>query len=141
MELIKRSTDYAIRALVHLACSDRDVESVTSIAEARAIPLLFLQKIMQKLTKAGLVRAQVGAAGGVSLAADPRSVTLKQVMDISQGAMTVSRCLMGTKKCARQELCPLTSGWGEVQHKIDGFLNSITLADLAAKARDAGHTK
>jgi Rrf2 family transcriptional regulator, iron-sulfur cluster assembly transcription factor len=134
VEIIRRGTDYAMRALVHMALSGADAQSVSAIAQAEGIPVVFLQKLMQKLTKAGIVHSQVGVQGGVGLARPAGEITLKDIMEATQGRIAISNCVIGKDRCGHEATCPLRSGWTDVQARIDEFLGGLNLAELAVRA-------
>ena len=79
MEIIRRNTDYAIRALVHLAINSGQVVSAGEIAASQEVPLDFLQKILQKFVRKGLVRSHRGIQGGFSLSREPGQVTVLEL--------------------------------------------------------------
>lgn len=131
MELIRRNTEYAIRALVHLAGSPEGVVSAAEIAQAQDIPVDFLQKILQKLTRAGLVVSHRGIQGGFSLSRAPEEINLLEVVTVMQGKPAVNRCFLGRDGCPRAPACRLKSNWLAMEQQIDSFLAGITLKNLA----------
>ncbi|MEW5762714.1 MAG: Rrf2 family transcriptional regulator [Bacillota bacterium] len=131
MELIRRNTEYAIRALVHLATSPEGVVSAGEIARAQDIPIDFLQKVMQKLTRAGLVVSHRGVQGGFSLARAPQEVNLLEVVTVMQGKPAVNRCFLGKDSCPRAPACRLKNNWLALEQKLAAFLAGVTLKELA----------
>lgn len=129
MEIIRRNTDYALRALLYLAVHP-GVVSAGEIAEREEIPIDFLQKIMQKFGRHGLVSSHRGAQGGFTLVRDPREVTLLEVVEMMQGKLAVNRCFLGKDGCPRASRCSLKHRWSEVEGKIADFIDNITLQDL-----------
>jgi Rrf2 family protein len=132
LEIIRRKTDYGLRALVHLACSADGPVMVRNIAEAEGIPQPFLHKILEELADHGIVNVRRGRAGGFTLAADPERVSVRQVADILQGALAVNRCVLGNGACGREEECALHEAWVGVQAQIMDLLDRLSLADLVS---------
>lgn len=133
MELIRRHTDYALRALVYLAARPNLVVSAGEIAASEDIPLEFLQKILQRFSKAGIVKSHRGAQGGFSLAKSPGEVTVLEVVEIMQGQIAVNRCLLGKNGCPRAPHCPFKSSWLDMEGKLIEYMAGLTLQDLVAE--------
>lgn len=135
MELIRRNTEYAIRALVHLATCKGEVVSAREIAAAQDIPIEFLQKILQRLVRAGLVISHRGMQGGFSLARRPDAVSLLEVVTTMQGRPAANRCFLGRDGCERAPGCRLKQNWLTLEQKVNEFLAEITLQDLVDQIR------
>ena len=132
MEIIKRKTDYGLRALARLAVQPRgELLLAKQLSEEEGIPANFLHKILQELHQGGLVRAHRGRGGGFSLAKSPSEITIRQVMEILQGPVAINRCLMGENACPRQEVCELREIWVALQSQLLHFFERVTLRQLA----------
>ncbi|MCR4403140.1 MAG: Rrf2 family transcriptional regulator [Firmicutes bacterium] len=132
MEFIKRNTDYALRALSHMASyPDGTVFSVERVARAEGIPEGFLRKIFQRLAVSDIVVSHRGPRGGFSLAHDPSEITALEIVEAIQGRVAVNRCLLGRDACDRWEVCRLRQSWVGVQEKFVSFLENLTLKSLA----------
>lgn len=130
MEIIRRDTDYAIRALLYLAGREGESASCRQLAEACDIPQSFAHKILRKLANASLVASRAGRAGGFRLDRDPRQVSLHEVLNAIQGPVAVSRCVREPKTCPRRPGCPLSVQWSKLQDSLVGLLDDTTLQDL-----------
>ena len=135
MELIRRDTEYAIRALVHLATREGEVVSAREIAEAQDIPTGFLQKILQRLVRAGLVISHRGTQGGFSLGRRPDEVNLLEVVTTMQGQPAANKCFLGRDGCERAASCRLKQNWLALEQKVSEFLADINLQDLVDQIR------
>ncbi|MDD5015309.1 MAG: Rrf2 family transcriptional regulator, partial [Atribacterota bacterium] len=80
MKLITRNTDYAVRALCCIAEQKQKVISTDRLVKSLEMPRPFLRKILQALTKEGLLNSSKGKDGGFSLAISPKEITLIDVM-------------------------------------------------------------
>lgn len=137
MEIIRRKTDYGIRALIHMAKKKAGTKfPAADIASSQGIPEEYLYKIFQKLIKGGLIKATRGPRGGFTLAKDPRKVSIGQVIEILQSPVTVNRCFLEQKKCDQASRCKLKNEWSRIQHDIEKMLDEMTLADLASQSQE-----
>ncbi len=138
MEVIRRDTEYGIRALVHLASHPGGPVSAGEIAASQDVPIEFLQKILQKFTRCGFVSSHRGAQGGFTLAKDPRQISVLEIVEAVQGKIAVNRCFLGRDGCPRAPKCPLKENWFQVEQMIADFLGGVTLQDLVDQLREAG---
>lgn len=138
MEIIRRNTEYSIRALVHLALLSGREATAGEIAEEQEVPLEYLQKILQKLTRGGFVGAHRGAYGGFYLAKKPEDINLLEVIELMQGKLVMNKCFLGKDGCTRAPKCVLKYNWLQLEQRITGFLSQITLSDLVKQVREGG---
>lgn len=137
MELMSRAADYATRAMVHVACVVGDGTPTTQeIAEHQGVSQAFLQKIVQRLVQAGLLRTQRGASGGVTLSQAPADINLRQIVEAMEGPITMNRCLRGPGECFRDSICPVREVCAKVQSDIIATLESSTLDQLVIRSRE-----
>jgi Rrf2 family iron-sulfur cluster assembly transcriptional regulator len=137
VEIIRRNTEYAIRALVHLAANQESVPSAWEIADSQEVPLEFLQKILQKFVKGGIVESRRGAQGGFALAKEPGEVTLLEIVETMQGKLAMNRCFLGRDGCPRAPKCPLKHNWLQMEDQIASHMAGITLQDLVDQVRES----
>lgn len=131
MDVIKRNTDYALRAILHLA-RNYGGESISSrvLADAEDVPYELLCKLMQKLNGAGLVKSEMGPKGGFSLNRLPEEITLRDVVATIQGPISINRCLVKSDVCERQYCCVLSRKLAGLQEQVDEYLGGVTLGDF-----------
>lgn len=132
MEIIRRDSDYAIRCLIYLARLDpRRVEPVGQIAELEGLPEPLLRKIMQKLSRAGLVQSVRGVHGGFRLKKDPAAINILMILQAVQGEVVFSRCLLPNECCPNSGVCQLHAGLHRIQDGLTAMLAKTTLLALA----------
>jgi len=131
MDVIRRNTDYALRAMVNLARKyEKGATSTRQVAVEEDIPYQLACKLLQKLHKAKLVKSCMGPKGGFRLSRKPSDINVQQVIEAIQGPIRLNRCLLGRPSCPRQNNCSINKKLKELQEHIDGYLCSITLDDL-----------
>lgn len=128
---VPTKTQYAIRALVHLARIGAD--SSARIAAAQGISPKYLEGILAQLKAAGLVAAGRGRQGGYRLARDPRELKMLDVVRATEGDVRLVDCVTDAAACAMGGVCRPRRFWMGLKDTVDAYLASVTLGDLAAE--------
>jgi Rrf2 family protein len=116
---ITRQADYAVRAVLYLARLEANKRAATSqVAQDQHIPPSFLAKIISQLSIAGLLHTSRGARGGVSLAREPKDITLLEVIEAIDGPIMLNECVGDGSKCVFDEDCPLKPIWCDAQNEL-----------------------
>jgi Rrf2 family protein len=134
LDLTKRS-DYAIRAMLALTMVGDGLLSSRKIAEEMKIPPRFLPQIMGDLTRAGLVLAHPGRAGGYQLTEGSASVTLLRVIEAVEGDPHRQVCVMRGTACGVDGECGVHDVFYAAEHAILKELSSSTLQQIIDKYR------
>jgi Rrf2 family protein len=103
------------------------------IAEREGLPADYVEQILLKLRRAGLVKSVRGAKGGYLLASQPAAITVKDVIDAAESRTFEINCEaypVNATRCMSDEGCSIRPLWRALQRRIDGFLESVSLADL-----------
>ena len=129
MPIIRRETDYALRALARLALNGEFL-SVSALAEAENIPEDFLRKIMQTLHHAGMVESRQGPFGGYRLALEPAQVTLLGVLEAVQGRLDLNECFEAPGACERAPRCPVRAQLTRLQAAFNDQMARVTLEQM-----------
>lgn len=128
---LTRDGEYAVRAVLYLASQpEGKVSLVNEISEAQDVPKSYLSKIMQHLTRAGLVRSRRGAKGGFALARPAESITLWETIEAVEGPVHLNVCLIKKGECPRDDTCPVHPVWRDAQQKLSEILTNKTIAEL-----------
>lgn len=131
MELLRRESDYALRCLVRLARAPGGrIESARRLAQAEHIPEFLLKKTLQKLARAGIVKATLGAHGGFQLRLPSEEVTVLMVVEAVQGPVVVNRCFLTKASCPNQSRCCLRAKLVQAQEGLKDQLSCTTIRDL-----------
>jgi Rrf2 family protein len=132
VKLLTRNTDYAVRALLAMAARKSIVTVPDLVAELK-IPQPFLRRILQRLTKAGVLESLKGKGGGFVLKRAPANISLVDLMSIFQGPVQLNECLFKKKVCPNRTTCPLRSEISEIEDFTFTKLQSVTIAKLLRK--------
>lgn len=129
---ISTKSQYGLRAMVYLAKCKAKVSPLKIISKKEGISFDYLEKILSKLEKTGLVKAKKGVLGGYFLAKPPKKIKIAEILRTLEGNTFLVKCLGADKKfhCVRARNCLAKNLWRKVQDSLNSTLNSITLADL-----------
>lgn len=137
---ITRQADYALRAVMEVARLDDEERIPTAvIAERQKIPLPFLAKIVSQLSVKGVLEATRGAGGGVRLARDPQTVTMREVIEAIDGPITVNRCALDPAVCEFSSTCPVCEVFVDAREVLFDRLDNTTFASLSLRAGELEH--
>jgi Rrf2 family protein len=130
MDIIRRNTDYALRAVVDLAVRfGGQPVSTKEIADNQQIPYNLACKLLQRMHKAGFVKSEMGPSGGFVLCKNPSKITVRSLVETIQGPVRLNNC----KLCRLSCRCNIAPELVRLQGKINEFLDGLTLKQLADK--------
>ena len=131
--LITQKKQYALRAIFELAKQKSDDPVKTStIAEAQAIPIRFLEVIMGQLKRAGVVASKRGFFGGYMLTQPPDRICVGDIFRLLDKEDKTDACMA----CASKGNCPFLGGcvfmelWDQVQQAMDTVYDKTTIQML-----------
>jgi Rrf2 family transcriptional regulator, iron-sulfur cluster assembly transcription factor len=132
MDIVRRNTDYALRAMVALAQNYgiRPVSSRT-ISNEQKIPYQLTCKLMQKLSSKKMITSLMGPKGGFILKREPSKITLLEIIEAIQEPLSINRCLLAKDNCPRSRICTIRPKLVQLQEYVGKYLTEITLAELA----------
>ena len=134
---ITRQADYAVRAVLHLAqIKNGDRAATSTVAKEQHIPPSFLAKIISQLSIAGLLHTSRGARGGVTLARDPKEITLLEVIEAIDGPIQLNECVGDSGVCTFDSDCPIKTVWCEAQDELVSRLRRTDFGQLMAKSNN-----
>ena len=148
---ISTKSQYGLRAMVCLAKFKGCFCPLRIISKNEDIPFDYLEKIISKLEKQGLVGAKKGVQGGYFLAKAPSKIKLGQIIRTLEGEVSLVKCLpdmvpkgflgaiakKGKYHCPREKKCLTRNFWKKIQDSLNSVLDSLTLADLIDSKRSA----
>ncbi|RJX29529.1 MAG: Rrf2 family transcriptional regulator [Dethiobacter sp.] len=130
--MITKKAEYAINILAELAGRDKDrFYSSREVAAVHATPSNLVPQLVSALQKGGLIQSARGPSGGIRLLVDPGDISLRQVIELFDGPVGLTRCLTQPDYCAKSSYCPLHRIWSRTQEKMLSELEHATIKDLA----------
>lgn len=138
---LTKKADYGLMALKYLAeHPETPAQSAKDIADAYGIPAQLLAKILQRLTKTGMLRSHAGMNGGYALSRDPRQISAFEVIHAIDGPLFITSCTKGANGCELTTNCTIKEPLARVNDTIAGVLKSISIHDLAERETPAGRS-
>src|SRR5947209_2168649 len=140
--MFSTKAEYGVRLMVSLARHGGDAPvSLSEIAEADGMPLAYLEHLVARLRKAGLVESRRGARGGYLLARPAGEITMAEVVEALEGSIAPIECITadpdGSVVCSREtdpdHACPTKLLWTRVRFSIVRTLQDTTLSELVPK--------
>ena len=134
---LTRAADYAVRVMIHLAgLPPGSRVSRSELSSAAECPEQFLCKVLQNLTRAGLVASRRGNTGGFELEELHRNASMLEVVEAVEGPIRLNVCLTNDRACSRQAWCPAHCVWAEAQAALLGVLREANITKLAEQAAE-----
>lgn len=121
--------------MVYLARAKKEITPLKEISEKEGISFDYLEKIISKLEKLGLVKAKKGVQGGYFLAKNPKKIKIGEIIRALEGEMSLVKCITrgGKYICPQKRKCLTKSFWKKFQDALNKTLDSLTLFDLVKK--------
>ena|ERR1700690_3148941 len=137
--IFSTKAEYGVRVMVELARrGGAQPVALTEIADHEGLPLAYLEHLVARLRRAGLVESRRGAHGGYLLAREPAQITMAEVVEALEGRIAPIECYSaspdGTIHCVLEgdpkRVCTSKILWTRVRDAIVHTLEDTTLADL-----------
>lgn len=129
--MFSQTVEYALRAIVYLADQGGNSRTIQQIAEVTRVPAGYLSKVMQGLSRNGLVRSQRGLHGGFVLARPARQLTVLDVVQAVDPLRRIESCPLGLE--GHLSLCPLHRRLDGAVALVEKALRESTIAELLAE--------
>jgi FeS assembly SUF system regulator len=126
--------DYAVVMMSAAArhCGGVARLNATCLAEETGLPLPTVQKLVSKLSAAGLIESQRGTGGGFRLSRPPSAISLADIVEAIEGPIAMTACVdHGAHDCCVEENCRVKPHWNAVNGAVRGALAGVTLASLS----------
>ena len=127
--------DYAVvmmsAAARHCGVSGR--LNATLLAEETGLPLPTVQKLVSRLSAAGLIESARGTGGGFRLSRPPAAITLADIVEAIEGPIAMTACVdNGSHDCCVEASCKVKPHWNAVNGAVRGALAGVSLAALSS---------
>jgi len=123
---------YGLRAVVDLAMHGQDDEavSISCIAARQELSESYLEQLIAKLKKAGIVNSIRGINGGYTLAKAPEVITVGDILRALEGDLVIVECPEIEGECAKSGSCVTKYVWKRINDSINNVVDSMTLQEL-----------
>jgi Rrf2 family transcriptional regulator, cysteine metabolism repressor len=138
--MFSSKSEYGVRVMVELGRRESAdaVVSLAEIAERDGMPLAYLEHLVARLRKAGLVDSRRGARGGYLLARPASQITMAEIIEALEGSIVPIECislgpdgsLVCSRESEREHVCPTKLLWTKVRFSIVRTLMETTLESL-----------
>lgn len=135
---------YGLRAMIDLALyGDTEPVSIASIAARQHISESYLEQLIAKLRRAGLVTSVRGAAGGYVPGRPAEEISVGDVLRALEGSLDPVDCpgLSGESGCEGSDICVTKYVWKRINESINRTVDEISLRDLVEESREVHRKK
>ncbi len=125
---------YGLRAVLDLAINgDTEAVALSGIAERQDISISYLEQLIAKLKKAGIVNSIRGAQGGYLLAKKPEEISVGDILRALEGDLNIVDCaeIVGSgEACSGSDLCVTKYVWMRISDSINNTVDTMMLSEL-----------
>ena len=136
--------EYGLRCLLQLSKNTKDKPmSADEISKKEGLSTAYVEKILQKLLKAGFVRSIRGTKGGYVLSKDPTQISIGEIMQKVDGSPISELCghFSGTsEECTHIAGCSIRPLWTNIYKYIFEVLDRTSLYDLMKEEENTAIT-
>lgn len=124
-----KTCEYALRAVFFIAQKSENGRKVgiREIAAGIDSPEPFIAKILQDLSKRGLIQSAKGPTGGFYTDAKTRTNTLADIVSAVDGNRVFTGCGLGLKECSARKPCPVHAEFAQIRDRLSEVLHSTTI--------------
>lgn len=132
---------YGLRAFIDLAVwGEKEPVSLTSIAERQDISVSYLEQLMAKLKRAGLVNSIRGVNGGYVIAKSAEEISVGDVLRALEGDLTPVECVgIGSNsegtRCNGSSHCVSKIVWKRINDSINDTVDNIYIGELVRESK------
>jgi Rrf2 family protein len=134
--IFSRRCEYALQAVLYLALQPPEtMTTIKDLARKLDIPSPFLAKILQDLSRKGLLASLKGPSGGFTLAMPAKKITLFHIVEAIDGGDLFERCVLGFPECSGKNPCAVHENWAVLREGIRSMLVSKNIAQMAKETK------
>lgn len=131
---ISTKSRYGARAVLDIAIhGDQGPVTLNQISARQEISKKYLEQIIHRLLKAGVLVSLRGPQGGYLLGRPAARIRLGEIIRSLDGPVAPVRCVDEPEICDRTERCVTRDVWTEIKESVESVIDRITVADLASR--------
>lgn len=123
-------SDLAMRVLIYAAQNPDERFTIDDVNQVHNVSRGHLMKVVNTLTRSGLLIAHRGRNGGLKLAHSPESISLAEVLALTEPDFALAECMRDTDDCPLVGRCKLPNVYGNALKAFMQALKSQTLKDV-----------
>lgn len=130
---------YGLRAFIDLAvCGEERPVSLNTIAERQEISISYLEQLMAKLKKAGLVKSVRGVNGGYTVAKPVDEISVGEVLRALEGDLIPVECagINSSQQCSGSSQCVSKIVWKKINDSINNTVDNIYIGELVRSSHE-----
>jgi len=131
--MFSKSCEYAFRSVIYLSSKSgiNSVVKIQEIADAIDAPIHYTSKVLQQLSRAGIIGSLKGPNGGFFVSGIHEKTKLIHIVTVIDGEKVFTGCAIGLHQCSEKNPCPLHDKFKEVRDSLAKMLNSVTVKDIS----------
>lgn len=133
--MISQTAEYALRAIVYLADQNGVPRTTAQIAKVTLVPAGYLAKVMQSLSRGGIVKSQRGLNGGFTLPRNPAELSILTIVNAVDPIRRFPECPLGIASHGRR-LCPLHFRLDQAAAVVEQTFGETMVAELLSSPRE-----
>src|SRR5690606_10146955 len=121
-----------IRAMIYVAKVNEPGKKISIKEIARGIdaPEHFIAKILQELSKKGLIQSTKGPRGGFYFEKEALNTNMADVVNALDGTQLFTQCGLGLKECSEKQPCPIHFEFKAIREQIHTMLKNVKLLNF-----------
>lgn len=137
-KMLSKTCEYALRAMIFIAQRSKDGTKVriSEIAKGIDSPEHFIAKILQDLSRKGIIQSTKGPNGGFFLDEKGHRCNLATIVRIVDGDQLFSGCGLGLKECSESHPCPIHNEFKAIRRDISDMLENAQIGEFTEKLED-----
>jgi Rrf2 family protein len=128
-----KACELGLQAVLYLSTKEKRIFNAEEVSTELKVPKEFVSKVMQTLTRCGIVGSKKGKKGGFFLAKEPSQIKLIDIIEAIDGLALFKSCLLGFPGCSVSTPCPVHDKWGKLRDEAFKMLSDETLENLKGK--------
>ena len=140
--IFSRQCEYALQAVLFLALKPQgERTSIKELTKHLDLPYHFAAKILQALSRKGLLLSYKGSLGGFALKKSVNEITLYQIIEAVDGLNFMQGCVLGFSECGNDHPCALHDRWGKMRDELKGLLTTKSISQFASEMEKPEYKK
>lgn len=129
---------YGLKAVVDIAMHSEEAVSLSSVAKRQEISISYLEQLIARLKKAGIVNSIRGSQGGYVLAKPTQEISIGEILRVLEGDLNPVDCVEiigGNSKCSSKDSCVTKLVWKRITDSINDVVDNLMLSDLLEEGK------